>query len=245
MSNLLDFDKPIGIFDSGIGGINVLRRAKALMPTENFIYLGDNANTPYGNKSIQKLKDLSYKNIKTLLGFNVKVICVACNTLSTSVLDYMREISPVPIIPTLPINVATKNQNATLMATPNTINSNYVKTNFNGVSLLPLPFLAKEIEDNLFNLKKVNVRFDVRGVKDGCDLIILGCTHYSFVKNEIKRLSKVKTVDTLDHTCNLIKETLENSRLTNKNGGKITFIGDFKGYNRKVYRHLKSIKMVN
>ncbi len=239
MRSLLDCNRPIGIFDSGIGGINVLIRAKRVMPAENFVYLGDNGNTPYGNKSIQKLKDLSAQSIKKLLDFNVKAICVACNTLSTSVLDYMSKISPVPIIPTLPINLSSSNANATLIATPNTINSNYVKSNFKGVSLLPLPFLAKEIEDSVFDLSKVNVRYDVRGIKEGCDLIILGCTHYSFVKNEIERLSGVKTVDTLDHTCNLVAETIQNLGLLNKKGGKITFIGDFKRYNKRVYNHFK------
>ena len=242
MSILIDKSSPIGIFDSGIGGINVLYRAKKLMPSENFIYLGDNGNTPYGNKKIEKLKELCKNSIESLTALNCKAICVACNTLSTTLFDYMKSISTVPIIPTLPINVATKTNKATLMATPNTINSNYVKTNFQSVSLIPLPFLAKEIEDNIFDLSKVNVRYDVRGVKEGCDLIILGCTHYSFVKNEIERLSNVKTVDTLDHTCNLILETIQNLGLVNTKGGKITFIGDYKRYNRRVYKHLKSLK---
>ena len=239
MSNLLNFENPIGIFDSGIGGINLLLRAKKFMPKENFIYLGDNGNTPYGNKSIQTLKMLSKKSIDTLTSYNVKLICVGCNTLSTSVLDYMCEVSPVPIIPTLPVNIAKIGDNATLMATPITINSDYVKTNFSGVNLLPLPFLAKEIEQSPFDFTKVNVRYDVRGVKDSTNLIILGCTHYSFVKNEIERLTNVKTVDTLDHTCNLIAETIKNSGLTNLKGGKVTFIGDFKRYNKRVYNHFK------
>ena len=242
MCNLIDCNSPIGIFDSGIGGINVLHRAKKLMPSENFIYLGDNGNTPYGNKKIDQLKRLSLTSIETLTALNCKAICVACNTLSTSVLDYIKEVSSVPIIPTLPINIAGDNQNATLMATPNTINSDYVKTNFQGVNLLPLPFLAREIEQSPFDLSKVNVRLDVKGVKEGSDLIILGCTHYSFVKNEIERLSKVKTVDTLDHTANLIRQTVDNLGLLNKNGGKITFIGDFKRYNRRVYKYLKTLK---
>ena len=239
MSNLLDFEKPIGVFDSGIGGINVLISAKKLMPNENYVYLGDNGNAPYGNKSVTALKMLAKKSIDGLLDYNVKVICVACNTLSTNILDYLNEVSPVPIVPTLPVNVAMAADKATLMATPNTINSEYVKNNFQGVSLLPLPFLAKEIENSPFDLKKANVRYDVRGVKDGTNLIILGCTHYSFVKNEIERLSNVKTVDTLDHTAALLAKTVKNIGLINQNGKKVTFIGDFKRYNKRVYNHFK------
>ena len=66
MCNLIDCNSPIGIFDSGIGGLSVLNRAKKLMPTENFIYLGDNGNTPYGNKKIDQLKRLSQTSIETL-----------------------------------------------------------------------------------------------------------------------------------------------------------------------------------
>ena len=90
-----------------------------------------------------------------------------------------------------------------------------------------------------FDFSKINIRYDVRGVKDGTNLIILGCTHYSFIKNEIERLSGVKTVDTLDHTCNLIAQTIKNLGLSNQKGGKVTFIGDFKRYNKRVYNYFK------
>lgn len=236
---------PIGIYDSGIGGLNVLFKAKSILPNENYIYLGDNNNAPYGNKSIQELKALANKNIEILCKLNVKAICVACNTLSTSIYEYIKDISPVPIIPTLPINVSTRKDTATLIATPNTIKSEYVKRNFEKVFKLPLPFLAGEIERNIFSPSKINILHDMRGLNYGCDLIILGCTHYSFVKNSIKNVTGVKVVDTLDHTANLIEETLLKNDLINKNGGKITFIGEFKEYNLKVFKTCLGAKWVN
>ena len=243
MKNLLNSKMPIGVYDSGIGGISVLYKATKFLPNENFIYLGDNGNNPYGNKRVSELKVLAKNNIDILLTKNVKAIVIACNTLSCSIFDYVKSICPVPVIATLPINISS-GYNATLMATPNTINSSYVKQNFNGVSLLPLPFLAKEIETNVFDKSKINLRFDLRGVKEGTNLIILGCTHYLFVKNEIERLSGVKTVDTLDHTLKNLQQTLENNHLLNENGGKVTFIGEYKRYNLRVYNYLKRSERV-
>ncbi len=243
MDNLFKKQLPIGVFDSGIGGLNVLYRAKKILKNENFIYLGDNINAPYGNKSLSNLKALASKNIEILCKLNVKAICVACNTLSTSIYEYIKSISPVPIIPTLPVNISNHNDVATLIATPNTIKSEYVINNFKNVYKLPLPFLAGEIEKNIFTPSKINVLHDMRGLNYDCNLIILGCTHYSFIKNTIKTITGVKVVDTLDHTANLIAETLIKYNLSNKNGGKIAFIGDYKEYNEKVFNTLLRGKM--
>ena len=245
MENLFKKQLPIGIFDSGIGGLNVLYRAKTILPNENFIYLGDNLNAPYGNKSILELKSLAKSNIETLCKLNSKVICVACNTLSTSIYEYLKDISPVPIIPTVPVNISKGSDIATLIATPNTIKSDYVKENFKNVYKLPLPFLAGEIEKYIFTPSKINIQHDMRGLNFDTNLIILGCTHYSFIKKSIKTITGVKVVDTLDHTVNLLAQTLKNNNLLNENGGKITFVGDNKEYNLSVFNSCLGANWVN
>ena len=91
-------ENPIGIFDSGIGGVSILEKLKQILPKENFIYLADNLNCPYGNKSKQGIINLSVKNCQKLIEFNCKVIIVACNTATTNSIKKIREIISIPIV---------------------------------------------------------------------------------------------------------------------------------------------------
>ena len=77
-------ESPIGLFDSGVGGISILDKLKDILPDENFIYLADNKNCPYGGKSKKEILSLSIKNCKKLIEFNCKIIIVACNTATTN-----------------------------------------------------------------------------------------------------------------------------------------------------------------
>ena len=89
---------PIGLFDSGIGGISILEKLKQLLPNENFIYLADNRNCPYGNKSKKEIISLSNKNCEKLIKLNCKIIIIACNTSTTNSIKKLREIIAIPII---------------------------------------------------------------------------------------------------------------------------------------------------
>ena len=91
-------DKPIGMFDSGVGGLTVYKEIKKIMPNEKIIYLGDTKNFPYGSKSKQSIIDLSKKNIDFLLEQNVKVIVIACGTATSQALEEVQNIYKVPII---------------------------------------------------------------------------------------------------------------------------------------------------
>jgi hypothetical protein len=127
----------IGVMDSGIGGLNVLSAIENYFTKTNLVYLGDNENAPYGNKSIYELKKLATNSISKLLDKNVKLIVVACNTLSTSIFDYIKTISPVPCIPTLPIETGGLNyKKPSIIATPTTANSSYVKEKFKNFSFV-------------------------------------------------------------------------------------------------------------
>ena len=91
-------NRPIGLFDSGIGGISILDKLKELLPNENFIFLADNKNCPYGYKSKKDIIFLSTKNCEKLIELNCKAIVVACNTATTNAIKKLREVIGIPII---------------------------------------------------------------------------------------------------------------------------------------------------
>ena len=120
-------ENPIGIFDSGIGGISILEKLKQLLPNENFIYLADNRNCPYGSKSKKEILSLSDKNCEKLIEFNCKIIIIACNTSTTNSIQKLREMISLPIIGIEPglkpaINY-TKTKNIGVLATEKTLGS--------------------------------------------------------------------------------------------------------------------------
>lgn len=231
----------IGFIDSGIGGLNVLNACANQVKNAKLIYLGDNKNTPYGNKNYSFLKKRLDYMLKTLIDLEVKTVVIACNTLSV----YLGEnclnnydLNFIKTTPFLPKNY----KNPTLIATPITANSEFVKNLYKKGSVLPLPFLAKEIEDNIFNLTNVKLQKDLKGLPKNTDSIVLGCTHYLFVKSEIEKLSNLPVLSNADivskNLCNFLKgqklDCLNN--LENDNKNEIEFIGNSALYNKKVYQ---------
>ena len=122
-------NRPIGLFDSGIGGISILDKLKELLPNENFIFLADNKNCPYGYRSKKEIISLSTKNCEKLIELNCKAIVVACNTATTNAIETLREVIGIPIIGIEPgIKPAisyTKTKNIGILATEKTLNSKH------------------------------------------------------------------------------------------------------------------------
>lgn len=230
----------VGVMDSGIGGLNVLNALRNCFPKINFIYYGDNKNAPYGNKSIRELKKLVITGIDELVSNGAKIIVVACNTLSTTILDYLKALSPVPIIPTLPSPNFDKNifKCPCLIATPNTILSKYVLDNFKNFNLIPLPFLAGEIERYIFSPNKISVEKDLNSLPEKVDYLYLGCTHYLFVKDRIiASLPNVFIADNLLDVATLLFKTLPKTTVKKVKGTrKILFVGQSKEYNEIVFK---------
>ena len=237
---ILNPEAPIGMFDSGIGGLNVLKRAVKKLPRENFVYLGDNENAPYGNKSESELFALAVSNINNLLNYNVKAIVIACNTVSSAIYCRLQTLYRVPLIPTLPPIIKNKTRRTLLMCTPNTAKSEYVKKNYAFAQVLPLPFLAAEIERYLYNkdnlaasiensgLNNINLDKDLRGAYGVYDTVVLGCTHYSFLSREIAaRFPHAKIVGGESGAAAVLKRTLISSSLLNPQNerGTVKFIG--------------------
>ncbi len=175
----------VAIIDSGIGGFSVLAEAaKTALADERFLYFGDNRNAPYGNKSKGELYALLRKNLDSVLKYDVKAVVVACNTLSLSVLPLIAPTCRTPIFGVYPPVLDAVGRGRTfLFATP--VTCSYFKAR-KGLSVFPLRNLAADIEKNKSDLSAVNLKSHIGGiVSDGFpDTLILGCTHYFFVKKQ-------------------------------------------------------------
>lgn len=224
-------NKPIGFFDSGVGGLSVLKKSIKLLPNEDFIYLGDSKNAPYGVKSVEEVRKLSFQAVEFLLQYNVKAIVVACNTATSAAIEQLRkEYRKIPIIgiePALkPAVELNKSGKIVIMATPMTLSEkkfnrlmNKYKEKANIVPL-PCPGLVELIEKGILQGIEVNQflkdRFSIL-YKDKIASVVLGCTHYPFIKNELSNvLSKdVTIIDGSDGTSAQLKRQLERNKMLN------------------------------
>ena len=150
---------PIGFFDSGVGGLSVLKHAIKVMPEENYIYFGDSLNAPYGTKTNEQVFNLTRAGINKLIVQNVKAIVVACNTATSIAVDELRKTTKIPIIsmePAIKPALEKTDGNVLLLATNVTLSSKRVNNLIekydlnNRVIKLPCPELAKKIEEAVF-----------------------------------------------------------------------------------------------
>ncbi len=196
-------DRPIAVIDSGVGGVSVLRHLMSALPNENFIYLGDTANAPYGSKTSEDVCLLTLSNIEKLISkYSVKAVVIACNTATGAAAAKCREaFADIPIIgiePAIkPAVTDSEKENPTVlvMATPLTLSQDKFtllseKYNPNAkIVALPCPGLSDVIEngadekevDMLLEKLFANIR------RDEIDSIVLGCTHYPLVIDAISR----------------------------------------------------------
>ena len=225
-------NKPIGIFDSGIGGISILNKLIHLLPKEDFIYLADNKNCPYGNKSKDNIFKLSLKNCEKLINLNCKLIIVACNTATTNSINDLRSKISVPIIgiePGLkPAISYTKTKKIGVLATKKTLESKlFLKTmSENKIDNLKIYEqvgldLVEKIENGVTDsdeFAKILKIYLNPMIKNKIDCLLLGCTHYNFLTDIIKKIipQKIKLIDTITPVANNVVETIKIKKLSNK-----------------------------
>ena len=226
-------DRPIGMFDSGVGGLTVYKEIKQKLPNERIIYLGDTKEFPYGSKSKQSIIDLSKKNIEYLLQFNAKAIIIACGTATSQALDYVENMYNIPIIgiiePT--VNYIMKNKtykDIGIIATRGTIRSNTwekeLKSRIHNINIYSkeCPLLAPMAEEG-WTQNEIATLTIKEYLKDlpKLDALILGCTHYPLFESTIKKeLGNVDIINTgkiiAKYLCEYLyydkNETKENSR---------------------------------
>ncbi|MHA7842343.1 MAG: glutamate racemase [Winogradskyella sp.] len=187
-------NKPIGIFDSGVGGTSIFKEVHALLPFENIIYLADSKNAPYGNKSKEVIKNLSVKNTDFLLNKGCKIIVVACNTATTNAISYLRESYNVPFIgiePAIkPAALNTKTKAVGILATKGTLSSQLFHKTSDlyahgikvveqvGEGIVPLIESGRLHSEEMRALLKVYLK---PMLKANIDYLVLGCTHYPYL----------------------------------------------------------------
>ena len=224
-------NRPIGMFDSGVGGLTVYKEIKKAMPNEKIIYLGDTKNFPYGSKSKQSIIDLSKKNIDFLLKQNVKTIVIACGTATSQALEEVQSIYKVPIIgiiqPTIEYIKSKENiKNVGVIATRGTIRSKSWEVNLKSqiedinVYNKECPLLAPMAEEGWVDneIAKLTIHEYIKEyLKDfpKLDALILGCTHYPLFKKIIEeQMPNTEIINTGEKLASHIKNMIELS--TNK-----------------------------
>lgn len=238
--------KPIGIFDSGIGGLTVARAIKNILPHEDLIYFGDTAHLPYGEKSAKAIKQYCIDIAGFLKKHDVKMIVIACNTASASGFKSVQKIAGKEIIvvnvidPLVEHVLQTELKHVGVIGTKRTIESNLYakkikKNSKKNVSSLATPLLAPMIEEGFFNNKisqtVINSYLSKANLKN-IDSLILGCTHYPLIKKEIESYykNKVTILDSATVVAEKIKSMLETKNLANaqtKLGVAKFFVSDY------------------
>ena len=181
----------IGLFDSGLGGLTVLKTLLKKYPNNEYVYYGDTLNIPYGDKTKEELIILAKKNVDFLLSKKVDMIIVACGTVSSNCLDILKESYNIPIIsiiePTIDYLNNSNYQNILVMATHATINSHIFKNNINkNIYEIETPKLVPMIENNnLLDIEEVLHDY-LDDYLNNIDVLVLGCTHYPIIKDYIK-----------------------------------------------------------
>jgi glutamate racemase len=206
--------QPIGIFDSGLGGLSVLRYAKERFPDEAFIYLADQRRAPYGDRSREEIFSYTNLAVNRLIELDVKGVVIACNTASDVALERMRELHPdlpfVGIEPAVkPAVASSQNGIVGVLATTGTVTGSRLRSlisKYAGASTVltqACPGLVELIEDGLGDSKQAEalLREYVNPlVAAGVDTLVIGCTHYSFVAGCISDIAgpAVRIIDPAD-----------------------------------------------
>lgn len=233
-------DMPIAIFDSGFGGLTVLKQLLKILPNENYIYIGDNINIPYGDKSKDEIINLTLKMTEFLISKKCKILIIACNTISACAYDILKQKYEIPIIEVISNGIRealnnTKNNNISIMGTEFTIHSNIYKDKITQqsrnaeVTQVICKELCPMIENNWDSHKN---RFDVlknylKNIDKESDTLILACTHYPHIINDIQNLLKTdisnsikNIIDPSYYTALSVKKYLEKNNILNMQNQK-------------------------
>ena len=232
---------PIGIFDSGIGGLTIAHAIKNKLPNESLIYFGDTKHLPYGEKSEQAIKDYSLKIAEFLKQNNCKAIIIACNSASSTAYYHIKKnINSIPIYNVIDpiVSFISKkyfNKKIGVIGTKATIQSGIYENKLSeensslSIASLETPLLAPMIEEGFFNqeISSTIIKNYLNDKKlDKIDILVLACTHYPLIQNEIISFyNKIDVIDSSEIIADYIHEELYKSKLLNQaNKPKFNFI---------------------
>ena len=223
---------PIGVFDSGVGGLTVAREIMRQLPNERIVYFGDTARVPYGSKSPETLTRYSRQIVRFLQTQQVKAIVIACNSASACALEVLEEETALPIIDVVRPGAktaleTTRNGKIGVIATEATINSGiykrYIEESDRSVSVISkaCPLFVPLVEEGLWEdpvTDEIARRYLSELIDSGIDTLILGCTHYPLIRSTVGRImgEKVCLVNPAYETARALKRLLEEKGLENE-----------------------------
>ncbi|MFQ5585509.1 MAG: glutamate racemase [Thermodesulfobacteriota bacterium] len=223
---------PIGVFDSGIGGLTVLREIERLLPHEDTIYLGDTARVPYGTKSRETVMRYAVENARYLLNEKIKLLVVACNTASAFAIDTLRQTLDIPVVGVIEpgarkaVEVA-RTRRVGVIGTEGTIRSGAY---FDAIKRLdakvavftkPCPLFVPLAEEGWLDNKVARITAEhylQDLLKEWVDTLVLGCTHYPLLKGVIGEVMgrEVLLIDSAEETAVEVKRVLEEEKILKK-----------------------------
>jgi len=221
--------RPIGVFDSGIGGLTVVKALRDLLPEEEIFYIGDTARLPYGTKSASTVERYSFEIADMLLAENAKIIVVACNTASAIALPHLQDKLSVPVVGVIQPGAAaaasaTKNGHVGVIGTRATIKSCAYETALRAIDknlriiARACPLLVPLIEEGWLRddvTDRAIARYLAPLVDSGIDTLVLGCTHYPLLRDAFSQFlgSEVNLVDSAQNCARAVTQLLEEKQI--------------------------------
>lgn len=221
---------PIGVFDSGMGGLSVLREIHQLLPHEYLIYIADSKHAPYGDKSVQYVQQRSHKIAEFLLEKNIKILVVACNTATAEAVDLLRKQLSIPVVglePAIKPGVKiSKTGVIGVLATQRTLQSERLTAltikhaPHTKVLAQPCPGLVEKVEANhldRYDTRQLIKQYTLPLLQQYADTIILGCTHYPFLSNSIRMIvgDAIQLIETGKPVARQLQRILKQQQLLN------------------------------
>ena len=222
--------RPIGVFDSGLGGLSVLQHIRQLLPSEHLYYVADSAYAPYGSKTEVEIQDRSDAITRYLLTHDIKALVVACNTATAAAIEKLRSDFDLPIIgmePAVkPAALTTRSGVVGILATPGTLASQKYARLYQQYAVdvkiisQPCPGLVEQVEmaDLSGEVTRTLVHQYVSSLlEQGADTLVLGCTHYPFLKSVIEEIAgkAVQVIDTGEAVARELRRKLDQAALLN------------------------------
>lgn len=227
--------RPIGIFDSGVGGLTVLSALKRDLPGEDYIVLGDTKNNPYGVKSPEEIGDLSVRAYKVLKDFDIKAMVIGCNTATVNGLEAIEEIADIPIIGIIDPGVSqvrdSGGENLLILATEATVKSGKIQGDLEdtgiGIQAIAAPDMVQAVEGG--NAKDEKGYEVVKSYLDQAsgdeDTVILSCTHFPAMRENIEKYyqNKAKEINIIDPANGIVDYVKDKIDLSDKKDGTINY----------------------
>ena len=228
----LSDERPIGIFDSGVGGLTVMKEVMKHLPWENILYLGDTARVPYGVRSAETVSRYSFENAEFLVSKEIKALVIACNTSSAISLDMLRKEFPIPVIGVVEpgaraaVNIAGSRKVA-VIGTETTINSRSYERAIKSIDQtievtgIACPLFVPLIEEGWLDGEIVNLtaqKYLSSIINDSAGVLVLGCTHYPMLKNVIGEIVGIPLIDSAVETAREVSSVLADKGLLRREG---------------------------